>query len=79
MFVFHLLCTALLPELLYNEVIYFLIELNHVVPLVLVVDVPEGDLRVLRAYLDLNCVFVRQKLKLFQRPLEMLYLTEYQS
>jgi hypothetical protein len=48
-----------LAELLDDQVVNLLVELHDVVPLELVVYVSEGDLRILRADLDLYGVLIR--------------------
>ena len=72
----NLLSATLLSEFLDDQVIDFLIELDDMIPLVLVVHVAEADLGILRTYFDFNSIFVCQKLKFLQCTLEMLNFSE---
>jgi hypothetical protein len=52
-----------LPKLLDDQIVNLLVELHYVVPLELVVHMSEGDLRVLRADLDLYGVLIGEELE----------------
>jgi hypothetical protein len=65
-----------LAELLDDQVVNLLVELHDVVPLELVVHMSEGDLRVLRADLDLYGVLIREELELLEGTFKMLDLSE---
>jgi hypothetical protein len=65
-----------LAELLDDQVVNLLVELYDVVPLELVVHMSEGDLRVLRADLDLYGVLIREELELLEGTFKMLDLSE---
>ena len=65
-----------MAELLDDQVVNLFVELHDVVPLEVVVDVSERDLRVLRADLDLYGVLIREELELLEGTLKMLDLSE---
>jgi hypothetical protein len=65
-----------LAELLDDQVVNLLVELHYVVPLELVVHMSEGDLRVLRADLDLYGILIREELELLECTFKMLDLSE---
>jgi len=65
-----------LAELFDDQVVNLLVELHDVVPLELVVYVSEGDLRILRADLDLYGVLIREELELLECTFKMLDLSE---
>ena len=65
-----------MAELLDDQVVNLLVELHDVVPLELVVHMSEGDLRVLRAYLDLYGVLIREELEFLEGTFKMLDLSE---
>ena len=65
-----------MAELFDDQVVNLLVELHDVVPLELVVYVSEGDLRILRADLDLYGVLIREELELLECTFKMLDLSE---
>ena len=65
-----------MAELLDDQVDNLLVELHDVVPLELVVHMSEGDLRVLRADLDLYGVLIREELEFLEGTFKMLDLSE---
>jgi hypothetical protein len=72
-----LLSGAFLAEFFDNEVIYLLVELHDMIPMKLIVDMPETYLGILRAYFDLDGVFLGQEGEFFKGSLEVLDLAKY--
>ena len=65
-----------MTKLLDDEVVNLLVEFHYVVPLELIVHMSEGDLRVLRAYLDFYGILIGEELELLESTFEMLDLSE---
>lgn len=75
----HLLSAALLSELFDDQVVYFLVELDNMVSVKVIVDMSEGDLRVLCTDFDLYGVLLSKEMEFLQSSLEVLDLTKDQS
>ena len=65
-----------MAKFLYDQIVNLLVELHYVVPLELVIHMSEGDLWVLRAYLDLYSILIGEELEFLQCTLKMLDLSE---
>jgi hypothetical protein len=66
-----------LAELFDNQVINLLVELHDMIPMKLIVDMSETYLGILRAYFDLDGVFLGQEGEFFKGSLEVLDLAKY--